>query len=473
MIHQHFAQKQLLKISPQQIQMLNIFFLNTLELETRISNELEENPFLENKETDTGEDETSLKTASDVQDYQDWDEFSNDDSFSGDKLVQQSYISREDIPQKILLSTPDFKEDAKQQLRLLELDANVEDIANYIIDMLNDNGLLDLPPAEIAEQISFSKQRWVETEEINYSLSIVQTLEPTGIGSTCIRDCLLRQLQAIRKKNRDTEQALEFVQHHYNAFINNRHNKIHDSFSEDQLISILKIISKLNFYPVCKGNYTGEPKQTIIPDFIISIHGDSIQVNIHSSRSDSIFINQSLYEQFAGAIHSRDKLSKQYIKSKFKSALWFVSAIKQRENTMLQVMNCIAEIQKDYFIDGDSMQLKPMTLRIIAERTGLTLSTISRVTSRKYAQVHFGIIHLKTLFSEGISDSDGKVISSKVVQSAISDTIANEDRHKPYSDLQVVNILSGQGYKLARRTVTKYRQHMEIPIAQVRGILAK
>jgi len=472
MLSQVLQQKQQLRISPHQIQLLNIFFLNRMELEMRINNELEENPFLETSETEEPDDDASQRKASDTQDYQDWDEFNNDDSFSDDKLIYQSYISRENISPGVLSDGPDFKEDAKQQLRLLELDTELEEMAAYIIDMLNDNGLLDSSLDEIAEQLSFRKQCWIETENIGYALSVVQTLEPIGIGSISIKDCLLKQLNAMKNKSNDALNALKFIEYYYDDFISHRFDGMRNSFGTNELKAILKFIAKLNFYPISNDNNTNGPKQTIVPDFIISIYGGIVDISICSSRSDSIFINHSLYEQLTVSLNSQDKLSKQYMKSKLTSARWFVSAVKQRENTMLKIMSCIAKIQREYLIDGDSLKLKPMTLRIISESTGLSISTISRIINGKYAQCHLGIIHLKKLFSEGISNCEGKVISNKVIRSAIYDTIAGEDRYKPYTDLQIVNILSQRGYKLARRTVTKYRQGLDIPIAHIRNIFA-
>jgi RNA polymerase sigma-54 factor len=185
-----------------------------------------------------------------------------------------------------------------------------------------------------------------------------------------------------------------------------------------------------------------------------------------------VFVNQSLYDQLASQISNKDKTANQYVKSKLSSAQWFVNAVKQREDTMLRVMRCIVDLQKEYFMDGDIRLLKPMVLRNVSDISGLDISTISRITSNKYAETHFGLIYLKKLFSEGIADKKGEVISNKVIQSVIGDAISAEDKRHPYTDQQLVNLLAGKGYNIARRTVAKYREQMQIPIAQIRAVWA-
>jgi RNA polymerase sigma-54 factor len=238
---------------------------------------------------------------------------------------------------------------------------------------------------------------------------------------------------------------------------------------EEELHLALNLVSKLKFYPVMEVSKR-DPKNTIIPDFIITNYGNSIQVNLYTARSASVFVNQSLHDQLACLVSNKDKTASQYVKSKLNSAEWFVNAVKQREDTMLRVMQSIVELQPEYFADGDIRLLKPMVIRNVADISGLDISTISRITSNKYAETHFGLLYLKQLFSEGIADKTGNVISNKVIQSIISDTIQAEDKKHPYSDQQLVNLLSAGGYNVARRTVAKYRDQLQIPIAQIRAV---
>jgi len=235
---------------------------------------------------------------------------------------------------------------------------------------------------------------------------------------------------------------------------------------------VLSLIGSLKFYPISEEASNYEPKNTIIPDYIVTKFGDSIQVNLYSSRSANIFVNQSLYDQLSTQVSAKDKSANQYVKSKLQSAQWFVNAVKQREDTMMRIMQCIIQMQQEFFADGDIRLLKPMVLRNVSDMSGLDISTISRITSNKYADTHFGLLYLKDLFSEGIADKKGEVISNKVIQSVIEETISKEDKQHPYTDQQLVNILSSKGYNIARRTVAKYREQMRIPIAQIRAVWA-
>lgn len=471
MISQQQTQKQQLKILPQQIQLLNLYFLNTLELEQRIKNELEENPFLDNKEEEAKQEET--KSSSETQDYQDWDEFAYDDK-PDYKQEYQNYFDAERAPEMPLSSTVNFKDEAKQQLHLLDISEEDKVMGEYIIDLLNDRGLMDKPLEEVADDISFYLHRVVETEVVKHVLSIIQTLEPIGLGACSIQECLLLQLKNMSGKRQDVKCALQLIEHHYNDLMHRQFEKIHHSLNvdEEELRIILNLIGSLKFYPVSESTNGYEAKNTILPDFIIARYGEDIQVNLYSSRANSVFVNQTLYDQLAEQCSKHDRSSTQYIRGKLQSAQWFVNAVKQREDTMMKIMRCIVQFQDEYFKEGDIRLLKPMVLRNVSDITGLDISTISRITSNKYAETHFGIIYLKDLFSEGIADKKGEVISNKVIQSVIEEAIAAEDKRRPYTDQQLVNILSAKGYNIARRTVAKYREQLKIPIAQIRAVWA-
>ncbi|MBC7553245.1 MAG: RNA polymerase factor sigma-54 [Taibaiella sp.] len=471
MLTQQQSQKQTLKILPQQIQLLNLYFLNTLELEQRIKNELEENPFLETIEK-KDEDEDTKTSKDEMQDYQDWEEVMYDD-MPNYKSDYQNYFDSEVAPNTAIVNVKTFKEEAHQQLQMLDLCDEDRIYAEYVIDILNNEGFMDHPLDEVADDMSFHFQRVVEESAVRRALTIVQTLEPIGIGSCTIQDCLLLQLKYMDNRRPEVKCAVNLLRHHYNDLMHRQFEKIHHALKidDEELKAVLSLISGLKFHPVNEIS-AFDPKNTIIPDFIITNYGGNIQVNLYSSRSGSVFVNQSLHDELANQISNKDKTANQYIKSKLSSAQWFVNSVKQREDTMLRIMKCIAEIQKDYFIEGDIRLLKPMVLRNVAELSGMDISTISRITSNKYAETHFGIIYLKDLFSEGIADKKGEVISNKVIQSVIEDAISTEDKKRPYTDQQLVGILSSNGYNIARRTIAKYREQMQIPIAQIRAVWA-
>jgi len=471
MITQQQSQRQQFKILPQQIQLLNLYFLNSLELQQRIKNELEENPFLEANEEKAAEADTKLSKDT-VQDFQSEEEHMYDDR-PDYKSDYQNYFDAEVAPNSAIVNVPTFKENVKQQLHLLDLKQEDRETAEYIIDILSPQGLMDRPLDEVADDMSFHFQNVISEERIKRGLDIVQSLDPIGIGARNIQECLLIQLRTMNTKRPDIKCAIKLLENHYNDLMHRQFEKIHHALKVDdeELRVVLNLIGKLKFYPV--SDTSGhDQKNTIIPDFIITNYGDNIQVSLVSCKAGSVFVNQSLHDQLANQVSQKDKTASQYIKSKLSSAQWFVNAVKQREDTMMRIMQCIVEIQHDYFMEGDIRLLKPMVLRNISDISGLDISTISRITSNKYAETHFGLIYLKTLFSEGIADKKGEVISNKVIQSVIEDFIRSEDKKHPYTDQQLVNLLSLKGYNIARRTIAKYREQMQVPIAQIRAVWA-
>lgn len=473
MISQQQTQKQQLKILPQQIQLLNLYFLNTMELEQRMKQEMDDNPFLDVKGEEPTEELIEKPSKDTVSDYEDWDEHGYDD-LPDYKNEYGNYFASEQCPERPIVSYTDFKAAAKEQLRLLDVSEKDQALCEYLIDILNDKGLMDLSLEEVADDLSFHLKSIVDVDTIKKGLAIVQTLDPIGLGACSIRECLLIQLDTLDKEQPLINSAVTLVKDHYEDLMHRQFEKIHHALNmnEEQLKEVLNLVGTLNFHPVVENATTIEPRNTIIPDFIISRQGDKVLVDLYSSRGGNVFVNQSLYDQLAGQVSNRDRQANQYIKSKLQSAEWFVNAVKQRENTMLRIMKCIVQMQRDYFMDGDIHLLQPMVLRNVSDLTGLDISTISRITSNKYADTHFGLVYLKDLFSEGIADKKGVVISNKVIQSVIEESIAKEDRQHPYTDQQLVNILSAQGYNIARRTVAKYREQMQIPIAQIRAVWA-
>jgi len=471
MLSQQQSQKQQLKILPQQIQLLNLYFLNNMELEQRIRTEMEENPLLEANE-DTKDDLEEAKANDEQQDFSDWEEFKYDD-VPDYKAEYQNYFGQEDVPNMPIGSKTHYKDDAKQQLRLMNIDEEELDAAEYIIDILNSNGMMDKPMMEVADDYSFLKQRIIEERYLEKALETVQTLDPIGLGARTMQECLLIQLKNLNSKRPDVKCALNLIEHHYNDLIHRQFEKIHHvlNVDENELRIILNFIGTLKFYPVTDNNVDFEVKNTIIPDYIITKYGDSLQVNLYNAKSGKVYINQSLFDQL-NEQSKKNKGAIQYVKGKLQSAQWFVNAVKQREETMLKVMQTIISLQEEYFKEGDIRLLKPMVLRNVSDISGLDISTISRITSNKYAETHFGLVYLKDLFSEGIADKKGEVISNKVIQSVIQEAIDSEDKKRPYTDQQLVNILSAKGYNIARRTVAKYREQMKIPIAQIRAVWA-
>ncbi|GAA4334070.1 RNA polymerase factor sigma-54 [Flaviaesturariibacter amylovorans] len=473
MINQRLAQKQRLKILPQQIQLLNFFHLNTLELEQRILQELEENPLLDDQKNEL--DESIDKYSKDsVQDYQDWEEYGYND-VPDYKTEYANYLGDEKLPERPITSGFDFRPLLKEQFKVASDDERAIWLAEFIIDSLNDHGLLEQDLEHLAEDISFKQGKWVEPEEIDVVLQQIQTLEPVGVGARSIRECLLIQLRRFNQKRPDVKMAVRLLEHHFTDLHNRNMDKIRHQLKidEEELKIVLQLIATLKMKPVCEQEDSIVVNKNILPDFLITQVGDQLDVSLYRNRSESLSINTTWKQLAEGTQQvNTDKSALQYMKNKLQSAQWFINAVQQREATMLKIMKAIVHLQYEYFLTGDINLLKPMILKNVAEMVGVDISTVSRITCNKYVETPFGLLLLKDLFTEGIANAKGQVISNKVIQSAIEDVIEGEDKHNPYTDQQLVNILAQRGFSVARRTVAKYREQLQIPVSHVRGLWA-
>lgn len=467
MIHQHITQKQQVRILPQQIQLLNLFHLNTLELEHRILQEMEENPLLEENKS---EEEAVKDKNETVQEFADWEEYGYDD-IPDYKTEYANYFSSEEIPERPLVQTNDFRQQLKEQCRLLLLEEQQFTWVCYIIDSLSENGMLEQELSSLAEDMSFKYGEWIEAPALEALLPVIQGLDPAGIGARDFRECLLLQLQRKNTAQPDVAAAIRLIRDHYTDLKNRQLEKIRENLGleEDELRIVLELVASLPLQPLLSQAEEPVARNYIIPDFIISAEGDIIDVALAKQRSASLHINQSWMETVKNQCR-QDKAAGQYLKSKLQAAEWFISAIQQRESTMLRIMRTIVKWQYDYFREGDPLLLKPMILKNIAQEVGVDISTVSRITSNKYAATPFGNILLKGLFSEGMANQQGEVISNRIIQSALEEAILEEDKKNPFTDHQLVVILAKKGYKIARRTVAKYRELLRIPTAQMRAL---
>lgn len=473
MINQRLAQKQRLKILPQQIQLLNFFHLNTLELEQRIQQELEENPLLEDQKSEF-EPLADKYNKDAVQDYQDWEEHGYDD-VPDYKLEYGNYLHNDKLPEKPIASGADYRILLKEQFKVNNDDEREIELAEYIIDSLNDHGLMEQSLDDLSEDISFKHNKWVEPDEVLHVLEKIQLLDPIGIGARNIRECLLIQLRQFNQKRPDVILAVRLLENHFTDLHNRNMDKIkhHLKIDDEELKIVLRLIASLKMKPVCEQQDSINGTYTIIPDFILLQNGELLEVQLYKYRSESLNINSSWKQMAEGSKQvTTDKSAIQYLKNKLQSAQWFINAVQQREATMLKIMRAILHLQYEYFLNGDINLLKPMILKNVAEMVGVDISTVSRITCNKYIETPFGLLLLKDLFTEGIANEKGQVISNKVIQSAIEEVIQNEDKHNPYTDQQLVNILSQKGFSVARRTVAKYREQLQIPVSHVRGLWA-
>ena len=472
MLKQVQTQKQHHTILPQQIELLNLFHLNTLQLEQRIQDELNENPLLE--ENSSQDELLADKFSKDtVQDFQNWEEYGYDD-IPDYKTEYKNYLPTDKIPEKPLAETPDFREELKKQCRYLTVAEDNYFLLDFLIDSLNENGFLEQDMEELASEISFSRKIWIEPTELEESLAHIRELEPAGAGCRTVQEYMLLQLKKMNTKQPDVRIAIQLLEDHFQDLrgCNLEKLKRHLGLEDDEIRIVLSLLSHLKTRPFSHVATDTQVNPSILPDFIVLDNGDTLDVALYRQRSSNLHISQSWAEMVQNAAQntSVDKSAKQYLRSKLSSAQWFINAIQQRESNMLKIMRTIVELQFEYFKYGDILLLCPMKLKDIADKVKVDISTVSRLTCNKYAETPFGTILLKDLFTEGIVNKEGNNISNKVIQSIIEELIQAEDKKAPYTDRQLVSILATRGYSIARRTVAKYRELLSIPVAQIRGL---
>jgi RNA polymerase sigma-54 factor len=472
------SQKQTLKISPAQIQLLNFLQMNTMELEQHLKNELEENPLLEEgvEEPEKNDDGTGdLNDFSDgldsTQDFMDWDEFGHDDT--PDYRTRVNNLSNNDEEYTPIISQlVSWREELKEQFLMLSLSERQQFLAEYVVDSLTDEGYLPFSAEDIADDISFSNGMFIEPAEVVEILKIMSSMKPVGLGSRDLNDYMIRQLQCLDCDKKEIEErniAIRIVENHFEDLAKRNYERIMRTanINPEQLKNAIHLIGSLNPKPVMGGNNdTIHIKDNVVPDYIVNVEGDTIEVELNNRQIPPIKINKS-YINLMGD----NRAANSYVNNKLNSANWLIDAILQRENTMVKVMQAIVKIQANFFKRGDERLLKPMILKDVAERIDMDISTVSRVTSGKYAQTPFGTIHLKDLFTEGLMSQSGEEVSNRKIQLALEELIKQEDKRNPLNDFQLMDMLSSQGLNVARRTVAKYRDLMNIPSIQMRRIL--
>ncbi|WP_149242471.1 RNA polymerase factor sigma-54 [Dyadobacter sp. 32] len=473
------TQRQTLKYSPLQIQMLNLLHLTTMELEQRIKEEIEENPILEEgKEESTTEDTTDEFTdpddvaggddaTSSVQDYYDWDEF-RDDDVPDYKTYANNQSADNELYTRPMVESISFRDELKQQVHFLRLDDRQQLIADFILDSLDEDGFLRREAEVIADDISFANSMFIDADEVSLMLRVIQQLDPAGIAARDLRECLLIQLQRTEHQDDVWKSAYRIVSDTFDELGSRNYDKIMRvlGMNEDTLKKAISLITTLNPKPASGLRNDTLVNESIKPDFMLRYTEDGeIEVQLTWGNSPALRLNK-LFTQMAE--QKIDKATNQFLKNKMNSAKWFIDAIKQRENTMLSTLRAIVKLQYDYFQTGDIKKLRPMILKDVAEIIDMDISTVSRVTTNKYVQTPFGIVLLKDLFTEGVTNEDGTEVSNREIQEAIREITGVEDKRHPYNDQQITDLLSEKGYSVARRTVAKYREQLNIPTARLR-----
>lgn len=483
MLRQVQSQKLLQKLSPQQIQLMKLLQLPTIALEQRIKEEMEMNPALEEgvetddepkDEFDNDEEyeETAKDDANQREDFS-LSDYMDDDEGASYKLKANNISpdeERKDIPFSVGISFQDMLE---SQLGMKDLDDREYQVAIHLIGNLDDDGYLRRELSSIVDDIAFSQNITTTEEELNELLKVIQDFDPAGIGARDLQECLLIQLRRISVQNMIVELATEVVEKQMDEFSKKHYDKISKKLEIDDetLKEVIQEILKLNPRP---GNSMADGQkshQQVIADFMIVNEDGQLILTLNSRNSPDLKVSKEYAHMLEEYSKSKDKSSKEasmFVKQKLEGAKWFIDALQQRSYTLLYSMNAIMEYQKDYFLTGDETQLKPMILKDIAEKVNLDISTISRVANSKYVQTPFGTFLLKSFFSESLSTDSGEEVSTREVKKILEECIAAEDKEKPLTDDKLTKILKGKGYNIARRTIAKYREQLEIPVARLR-----
>ena len=468
MLKQGLELKQTQKLSPLQIQTIKLIELPTQELEQRIRKELEENPVLDEdikSEREDGEDEPPREVS--LSDYKE------DDSIPSYKLRVNNY-GKDERPQYNTFSVKEsFTQSLLEQLGFRNLDEHQYQVAAFIIGSLDDDGYLRRDIESLVDDIAFRAGIETDEKEVLDLLSVIQEFEPSGVGARDLRDCLLLQIRHL-KQTPDVVNATVILKNYFNDFTARHFQRIISKMgiTEQQMKDAMARIVKLNPAPGGQIDDTySDQAQQIVPDFILNLEDGKLKLTMPRFSIPELRVNRKYADILLEAANSSEREKKEaatFVKKKLDSAKWFVEAIKQRHNTLQSTMQAIIDYQHDYFMDGDESHLKPMVLKDIAERTGFDISTISRVVNSKYIETHFGIYSLKYFFSEGLENQDGEEVSTRELKKALQECVDAEDKRKPLTDDQLVEQMVSRGYKVARRTIAKYRDQLNIPKARLR-----
>lgn len=482
-LKQQLQQKQQQRLSPLQMQVIKLTELPNIELEERIKQELVDNPALDEGYDDSGDDS---------QDSLDDNGFDESDNITQEDIALGDYFTEDDIPDYNLnrssTSETSWREDIPfssaeslhefliEQLHLTEMDEESAKIAEYIIGNIDENGYLDRPLSAISDDLLFQENLDVELTKIDSILHIIQSFDPPGIGANDLQECLLLQLRRLPLTD-TVEDAITIIEKYFDDFSKRHFEKIMRSMglADEQLKQVVHLITTLNPKPGNRwGDVLSQTMNTVIPDFIVESYNGEIFMSLNNRNIPELRINREYSEMLRGYSENKKGMTSEaknaalFVKQKLDSARWFIDAIKQRQETLQLTMQAIVDLQYDFFLTGDESMLKPMILKDVAELAGYDISTISRVSNSKYVQTNFGVYPLKYFFSESMQNDAGEEVSSREVKAILRECIENEDPQKPLTDDRLAEILKEKGYIIARRTVAKYREQMNIPVARLR-----
>ncbi|SHF12476.1 RNA polymerase factor sigma-54 [Chryseobacterium takakiae] len=484
MLKQHLQLKLGQKLAPQQIQLMKLIQLHTLEFEEELERELEENPALEIVKEESKEDDfSSLEdsyesegTESIETDF-DVDQYLYDDEPSYKTASSNYSPDDEEFDNESLLTEGQSLYDyLLEQIHLVNISEEDEKIAEYLIGNLDTDGYLRREIKSIVDDLAFSQGIYTTKEKVEDILeNYIQKLDPPGVGARGLQECLLLQIEKKVSSDKAVSLAANILRYQFDALTNKHYNKIIQKYDieEEDLRDALDEISKLS--PKVGGNFDTQTitiNQEIIPDFVIQVKDGQVVPMLNSKNAPTLRVSEEYKDILTTYSHDKNssehKQAALFIKQKLDAAKWYIDAINQRQNTLLQTITAIVKFQRDYFITGDEKSLKPMILKDVADITGFDISTISRVVKSKYADTPNGIVYLKDLFSDSLTNDDGEEVSTKEIKTHLQEVISKENKRKPLTDDALVMILKEQGYNIARRTIAKYREQLNIPVARLR-----
>ena len=480
MLKQQLQQKLQQKLSPAQIQVIKMLEVPTLELEERIRQELEENPALEEGAESSDENEND-------------DDFDNDEGGNNDDFDPEEYTYDDDIPDYKLRVNNTSKDDKREdipfsagmtfhdflidQLGLLHLSEKERQLAEYVIGNIDDEGYLRREAEAMVDDIVFNAGIQTSDEEMHRIIALIREFDPAGVAATNLQDCLLLQLKR-KPETPEIKAAKNILVNYFEEFSKKHYYKITRALdiNDEFLKKIISEIIHLNPKPgnAWSGNVLEKSMTTIVPDFILENDEGQLSVFLNNSNLPELRVNSTYNEMFQDYASNKKNQTREmkdavmFVKQKIDSARWFIDAIKQRQQTLLTTMIAIVEFQHGFFIEGDDTYMKPMILKDIADRTGLDISTISRVSNSKYIQTEFGIFPVKYFFSESMTNDSGEEVSTREIKKILQDCVDNENKRNPLNDDALAEVLKTKGYLIARRTVAKYREQLNIPVARLR-----
>ncbi len=484
MLRQGLHQKLLQKLSPQQIQLMKLIQLPTLALEQRIKQEMEENPALESEsleDEDLYENETDAQVEYDQEENEvintddiNIDEYLSDDEIPDYKLYANNYSVDDEEKQIPYAAGTSFNQYLETQLHSYRFSDQEEQIIDFLIGSLDDAGYLRRELIDIVDDLAFTLNVYTDEATVERLLKIIQNLDPSGVGARDLQECLLIQLQH-RNKSKSRDLAIAILANSFDQFAKKHYNKllVKHNMAEEDLRDVIAEISRLN--PKPGSSYLGTTKtvEQIIPDFTLRVVENEIELTLNGRNAPDLHISSEYSKMLRTYKDSSEKSKSQkeavfFIKQKLDSAKWFIEAIKQRQQTLMITMDAIVQYQKEYFLTGDECTLKPMILKDIADQIDMDISTVSRVANSKYIATPYGTKLIKDYFSESMKNTEGEDVSTIEIKNILGTVVENEDKRRPLTDDKLAKILKEKGYPIARRTVAKYRELLDIPVARLR-----